>query len=256
MKIFSLALFTISIISTSCTKHNAIPTVANPSKPKLTRSLSYDEVYNDLKPKFEADGVDINNVTVSYFLDNLEVSSIDHLADYSIVYSSSRDLATRSAEIHVRAFSSIEAYYQYGKIIGKPFREIDEFGKHMENYAIKHNLLDVENVEQEHIDYENQLFKQYFKKTRAVVNYWDDFVQSGPNHLIPLATYPNVINSWKNRFGGCSGFAITWVGKFYDKTYYRSGFGVFANWGLTFIPFHSSFGTGDLNNRIESGIQL
>ncbi len=215
---------------------------------------------------FALDTVDINKVTIEYYIDEvLTMTPITNFDNNYPIFSAIKDVDDSSARIIVKTFSSEAAFLSYGDNNGFRFSETKNFIETIQYEADIENYLDLDEM-----GYEGDIIPNTFRENVVNYNYetmalgsifagsfqvWDDIVPYGATSILPLTTDPWLF-SWNNRIGCVMGYSTVSVFWFFDRPFYNRFLGVVVNWGFTHISFSSYFGFGSLNNRVTSYIHI
>lgn len=215
---------------------------------------------------FALDTVDINKVTIEYYIDEvLTMTPITNFENNYPIFSAIKDVDDSSARIIINTFSSEGAFLSYGDNNGYRLSEAKNFIETVQHEADIENYLDLDELE-----YEGDIVPNTFRENVVNYNYetmalggifagsfqvWDDIVPSGSTSILPLTTDPWLI-SWDNKIGCVMGYSSISLFVFFDRTFYRNFLGVVGNWGFTHISFSSYFGLSHFNNRVTSYVHI
>lgn len=213
------------------------------------------------------------NETVSYYIDDIKVSSDEFVMGKSDMYyiefhSQKTNLKSSSPIEYIerRAYTSEDDYINFGETYGLRFRESIEFGKIMSSFAEKTGVIteyektgDVPSwyYDREKAVYDSLFGVNEFKDATSlfVTLYEHHFVEgqgAGKSIIMPTTSFPFMPPGWNDRVS-CVQF-VGFIGggiHIFDKTFFRSMIQSVIYWGLTHVnlPTYS-------NDKMSSSMRI
>ncbi len=191
-----------------------------------------------------------------YYNGNLvknDAFSLDDENLYILIFVGKRDDAGKST-IDINAFTTQDAYFEYGMKKKIPLKKCAEDEKILNDYAKSSGAIDYYEKYGEVPDWYYEFEKKYFsnKSEKGVnpVSLYKDF--SGGQHSIVAVTLAVMWSGWSKKVSRYYDHAVYGGVSFYKKTFYRKKMASLWGWGHNTVKFQGHLSS--LNDKTKSVI--